>query len=116
MTATGTGRAAPVVAVLIGILSAVVYLGMWVVVGTRCTGTGAAQYGCEAFECVWGDRVAAAEVLVVTPALVLAMLRVGRSSAVRTAVWTLATLWLLAGRFALYLALAGRSVRDCLPG
>lgn len=116
MTTSATGRQRRAVAVLLGVLSAAAYLVMWVYVGTGCTGTGAAQYGCEAFECVWGDRVTAVEVLVVTPALVLAMLRIGRTAAVRNTVWTLAMLWLVAGRFALYLSLAGRTVRDCLPG
>lgn len=115
-TTSGAGRARRAVAVLLGALSAAAYLVMWVSVGTRCTGTGTGQYGCEAFECVWGDRLAAVEVLVVTPALVLAMLRAGRTTAVRNTVWALALLWLVAGRFALYLALAGRTVRDCLPG
>ena len=52
----------------------------------------------------------------VTPVLGFAMLRLGRTPSARRTVGALETLWLVAGRSVLYLTLAGRTVRDCLPG
>lgn len=88
--------------------------GVWLAAGDYCTGSGTGYYGCEAFVCQYGDTWAGVELLVVSPVLLAAMviaLRCGPR--LRATIWTTVLCYLLAGRFAVYLALADVVVQTC---